>query len=39
LYSTPPKTHLVEQIFTSLQKKKELIKVMRTPYQDLYRYE
>ena len=39
LYSTPPKMHLIEQVFTSLQKKKEVMKVMRTPYQDLYRYE
>jgi hypothetical protein len=39
LYSIPPKTHLIEKNFKSLQKKNEVMMVMRTVYQDLYRYE
>ncbi len=39
LYSIPPKTHLIELIFKSLQKKKEAMMDMLIVYQDLYRYD
>ncbi|CAF4876840.1 unnamed protein product [Rotaria socialis] len=38
LYSIPSNSHLIERIFKSLQKKKEVMMVMRIAYQDLYRY-